>query len=67
MVGNSSDYVKRDWGEQYKQALLKSKQVNELKLTDFEFPSNNESELNIESEEQLPKGKEEQIEVEQEI
>ena len=66
MVGNSSDYVKRDWGEQYQQALLKSKQVNELKLTDFEFASNNnESELNIESEEQVTnKGNEEQIEVE---
>lgn len=37
--GSSREYVKKDWGEQYKLAILKSKQVNELKLTDFEIES----------------------------
>lgn len=33
---SSFDYVKKDWGEGYKEMLLKNNQVKELKLTDFE-------------------------------
>lgn len=38
--GNSSVYVKKDWGEEYHRMLLKNNQVNELKLTDFEMKTN---------------------------